>query len=88
MIASKDVTVQGSILRAAPSVCLLVALYAYYFLGFSAANDLMSLFFHGGRRPDAFARYVLPICIALPSWLMIRGSARRRGVWPPTDDRI
>ncbi len=63
-----------------------VAFYAFSFLAFTAFGDAWRQFFPSARQPDNFARYVLPICVALPQWLSLRSGLKRRSPPLPEDD--
>jgi hypothetical protein len=50
-------------------------LYAAGFLGCAVARDLLHL--SGATGPSVAASYLLPLALALPPWLGLRGWSRR-----------
>jgi len=57
-----------------------VLLYAAGFLGCAVANDVLIAW--GATGLSSLARYLLPVAVALPSWLGLRGWSRRVIVGP------
>jgi hypothetical protein len=65
---------RAAFIREQPALWLFL-LYAGAFVGCAAALDALQL--AGGAAPSHVLRYLLPLVIALPSWLGLRGWARR-----------
>jgi hypothetical protein len=75
---------RAAFIREQPALWLFLQ-YSVTFVGCAVAIDALQL--AGGAAPSRLLGYLLPLGIALPMWLGLRGWARRTAAGPSGESR-